>query len=358
MATGHGRVTDDRKGREEGEGAKRPPKNMLVRTHKAQESRYPSTDMHSGAGISTINVYNAFKNLDRPVPRSEKDREEIRQKRLLEALTFVPETVGAEMKRAGIGADLPKLLRDAVGRQKDGLRRRDSGEGDGEDSRPLSHTETIPEEDEGAPISARSKELPGWSPNGARPKIKAVPGQQQAFNVRPRDDPLILKRFYGVPLSQGPSGIPKYSFVHREYKSNVRLQDPSRRTKPRPSDPRTPKGMAGSEEPRTFSTRKAVRQGLATREGQRGVLSPLGSVTVTTPASGGRSQMAVLPTMRQDMEKEAAPFSKQLPRKPLAIAAPNVTSPAFAGTTSVLSPTQAAASVKSGRSKLTVTFEK
>lgn len=173
---------------------------------------------------------------------------------------FAPAAVAQEVEKAGDTAEVSQLLKEAKGRLKEAKKQRGSAEGELQDE-----GQTILEE-EGAQDSAwEGKNLPAWSPGQYRRRVLAVPGQQQAFNARPRDDPLIAKRFYGEHLSPGPTAIPKYHLVHREHKSNVRLLDFARFTKPRSGDPMTPKHMPDAREPGNSVTRTAARRGLGTR---------------------------------------------------------------------------------------------
>jgi len=63
------------------ENAKKAPnqegKKMIVRTITAATSGNGSTDMHSRPGKSTINLYKAFRNIDRKLPVRE-TREQIK----------------------------------------------------------------------------------------------------------------------------------------------------------------------------------------------------------------------------------------------------------------------------------------
>ena len=78
---------------------------MIVRTRLAATSAADSTDMHSRPGKSTINLYKQFRNNDRKLP-IQMTLDQKKQQQLLKALSFVPEKLPAEIRRAGLRVDM------------------------------------------------------------------------------------------------------------------------------------------------------------------------------------------------------------------------------------------------------------
>ena len=63
--------------------------------------------MHSKKGKQTINQYICFRDINRKLPGIKPGE---RQRKMLEQLGFVPETLEEELKQAGLTLNIPNLL--------------------------------------------------------------------------------------------------------------------------------------------------------------------------------------------------------------------------------------------------------
>lgn len=109
-------------------------------------------------------------------------------------MNFVPEKLNQQLARAGIKTDLTKVMNKAFNRRAELIRLRDSIDSSSKEG----PNETYTDEEDFVKSPKKKSNLPAaWLGSPNDPHIKIDKGHTQSFNVRRRNDPQILKRFYG-----------------------------------------------------------------------------------------------------------------------------------------------------------------
>ena len=88
-------------------------------------------------------------------------------------------------------------------------------------------------------------------------KITSKKGQQQSFNVIPRDDKFIQGRYYGNQSTLGPNYRPNYRSVERNYGSDVKMTESN--VVPRDKVLRLPECMLSHETLCNYDMRQVVK---------------------------------------------------------------------------------------------------